>query len=135
MLPKGVIVVNVGLRTLILSDDLLEYLAKNHLFGDALDVIDPEPLPNDHPLYSHPKCIISPLVKSIEGEMKIAVEMLFLNIKRLEQEKEITKTDKWEGVYYMGHECEIFANCLSFDERGEVLLSLNKCSFTTCQIV
>ncbi|WVO14972.1 hypothetical protein L204_102614 [Cryptococcus depauperatus] len=36
-------------------------------------------------------------VKSIEGEMKIAAEMLFLNIKRLEQEKEITNTDKWEG--------------------------------------
>jgi phosphoglycerate dehydrogenase-like enzyme len=30
--------------------------------GAALDVTDPEPLPDDHPLWSIPNCIITPHV-------------------------------------------------------------------------
>lgn len=43
------------------SDDLLHVLDKTDgLWGAALDVTQPEPLPNNHPLWSHPKTIITP---------------------------------------------------------------------------
>lgn len=39
---------------------LVEALAAGRLGGAALDVTDPEPLPDGHPLWSEPRCIITP---------------------------------------------------------------------------
>jgi phosphoglycerate dehydrogenase-like enzyme len=49
-----------------------------------LDVTDPEPLPDNHPLWTHPKVVITPHVSgNTEGEMDIAVEILVENMRRL----------------------------------------------------
>ncbi len=39
---------------------LVEALAEGRLGGAALDVTDPEPLPDGHPLWTEPRCIITP---------------------------------------------------------------------------
>jgi phosphoglycerate dehydrogenase-like enzyme len=39
---------------------LVEALAQSRLGGAALDVTDPEPLPDGHPLWTEPRCIITP---------------------------------------------------------------------------
>jgi len=58
---------------------------KDGLFGAALDVTDPEPLPDNHPLWTHPKVIITPHVSgNTEGEMDIACDILLENVRRLE---------------------------------------------------
>lgn len=50
-----------------------------------MDVTDPEPLPDNHPLWTHPKVVVTPHVSgNTEGEMDIAVEILVENMKRLE---------------------------------------------------
>ncbi|OXH55029.1 oxidoreductase [Cryptococcus neoformans] len=100
MLPKGAVLVNVGRGSLIPSDDLIAVLNTPHLFGAALDVTDPEPLPAQHPLWSHPKCIITPhLSGNTEGEMEIAADVLMFNVQRMNDGKGVVNEVKWERGY------------------------------------
>lgn len=57
--PESVIV-NVGRGPLVDTDDLLWALRGEHLRGAALDVTDPEPLPEDHPLWGFENVLITP---------------------------------------------------------------------------
>lgn len=52
--------VNVGRGAHIVTDDLVAALAAGTIAGAALDVTDPEPLPPGHPLWSEPRCLITP---------------------------------------------------------------------------
>ena len=54
------ILVNIGRGPLIDTEALVESLASGHLYGVALDVTDPEPLPEGHPLWADPRCLITP---------------------------------------------------------------------------
>lgn len=60
MMKKGAILVNVGRGNFIDGMALDEALKSNHLWGAALDVTNPEPLPQNHPLWENPKCMITP---------------------------------------------------------------------------
>ncbi len=53
-------VVNVARGGHIVTDDLVTVLAEGAIGGAALDVTDPEPLPDGHPLWTEPRCIITP---------------------------------------------------------------------------
>jgi len=59
--PRGWIV-NVARGRHIVTDDLVTVLRDGTIGGAALDVTHPEPLPDDHPLWSMPNCIITPHV-------------------------------------------------------------------------
>ncbi|ODN79292.1 hypothetical protein L202_03304 [Cryptococcus amylolentus CBS 6039] len=99
MLPQGAVLVNVGRGSLIPSDDLLTALDTN-LFGAAIDVTDPEPLPPSHPLWSYPKCIITPhLAGNAEGEMDVAAEVLLENARRLADGRALVNKVEWERGY------------------------------------
>lgn len=52
--------VNVGRGRHVVTDDLVEALQTGSIGGAALDVTDPEPLPEGHPLWGLPNCIITP---------------------------------------------------------------------------
>ena len=60
LLPRGALVVNVGRGTAIEQEPLVEALNSGALGGAALDVMDPEPLPADHPLWTAKNIIITP---------------------------------------------------------------------------
>ena len=55
-------IVNVARGRHIITDHLVEALRNGTIGGAALDVTDPEPLPDEHPLWSLPNCIITPHV-------------------------------------------------------------------------
>jgi phosphoglycerate dehydrogenase-like enzyme len=59
-LPAGAVVVNVARGPVVDTDALLWALRHNHLRGVALDVTDPEPLPEDHPLWNVGNVLITP---------------------------------------------------------------------------
>jgi phosphoglycerate dehydrogenase-like enzyme len=66
-LPDGAIVVNVGRGGLVDTGALLAELNSGRLRA-ALDVTDPEPLPEDHPLWTAPGLLLTPHVAgSTEG--------------------------------------------------------------------
>lgn len=52
--------VNVGRGVLVDTDALVEAVAKQQIAGAALDVTDPEPLPDGHPLWALPNVVITP---------------------------------------------------------------------------
>jgi phosphoglycerate dehydrogenase-like enzyme len=54
--------VNVARGKHVVTDDLVVALQEGSIGGAALDVTDPEPLPEGHPLWSLPNCIITPHV-------------------------------------------------------------------------
>ena len=55
-------IINVARGGHIVTDDLVWALENNVIGGAGLDVTAPEPLPEDHPLWSMPNCIITPHV-------------------------------------------------------------------------
>jgi phosphoglycerate dehydrogenase-like enzyme len=52
--------VNVARGRHVRTEDLVEALAAGAIAGAALDVTDPEPLPEGHPLWDEPRCLITP---------------------------------------------------------------------------
>ncbi len=60
LLAPGAWVVNVARGEHIGTDALTAALESGHLGGAGLDVTDPEPLPDDHPLWHLPGVIITP---------------------------------------------------------------------------
>ena len=60
LLPDDAWIVNVARGGHIVTDDLVAALAEERLGGAALDVTDPEPLPDGHPLWALPNCLVTP---------------------------------------------------------------------------
>ena len=59
-LPPNAVVVNAARGGIVDTDALVAALQSNAIRGAALDVTDPEPLPNDHPLWDLENCLITP---------------------------------------------------------------------------
>ncbi|MCU4742201.1 D-2-hydroxyacid dehydrogenase [Halobacteria archaeon AArc-m2/3/4] len=59
-LPPDAVVVNVGRGPIVDTDALLSALRGNKLHAAALDVTDPEPLPEEHPLWNLENVYITP---------------------------------------------------------------------------
>lgn len=59
-LPRGAQVINVARGAHVVDEDLLALIDEGHLEGATLDVFHKEPLPPDHPFWSHPRVRITP---------------------------------------------------------------------------
>jgi phosphoglycerate dehydrogenase-like enzyme len=59
-MKPGAIFYNIGRGTTVDQQALLESLRSGHLGAAWLDVTDPEPLPDDHPLWGALNCYITP---------------------------------------------------------------------------
>ncbi|MFT4211716.1 MAG: 2-hydroxyacid dehydrogenase [Microbacterium sp.] len=67
-LPDGALVVNVGRGPLIDTEALVDHVRRGRIRA-ALDVVDPEPLPADHPLWTLPGVLITPHVGGASSAM------------------------------------------------------------------
>lgn len=70
LLPKEAVVVNVGRGTAIDQDALMEALNAGRLAGAALDVVRPEPLPPEHPLWNTKNLLLTP---HLSGFMSLGI--------------------------------------------------------------
>ena len=61
---RDALLVNVARGGLVDTDALVRALAEGWIAGAALDVTQPEPLPDGHPLWSEPRALITPHVAS-----------------------------------------------------------------------
>ena len=80
-LPEGAAIINPGRGRHMVDADLIEALDRGHLSGATLDVFHVEPLPEENPLWSHPKVRITPHVASIAAPGQVA-ELAAKNIIR-----------------------------------------------------
>ena len=60
LMKKTAILLNVGRGNCVVTEDLLRVMAGGHLRAACLDVMDPEPLPKGHPLWTAPRVYLTP---------------------------------------------------------------------------
>jgi phosphoglycerate dehydrogenase-like enzyme len=77
LLPRGALVVNVSRGPIVDTDALVEHL-RTAAVRAALDVVEPEPLPAGHPLWSLPGSLISPHLGGAVQSMNTRVDPLVL---------------------------------------------------------
>jgi glyoxylate/hydroxypyruvate reductase A len=80
-LPAGAAIINIGRGGHLVDRDLIAALDRGHLSAAILDVFEHEPLPKDHPFWSHPRIFMTPHVASIT-QPDDAFEVLLGNIRR-----------------------------------------------------
>ena len=83
LLAPGAVVINPGRGPLIDDDALLAALDSGQVGHATLDVFRVEPLPADHPFWSHPRVTVTPHVAS-ETRPKTAAQVIADNIRRAE---------------------------------------------------
>lgn len=101
LMKSDAILVNVGRGTAVDTDALSDALYAGDIYGAALDVTDPEPLPADHPIWDAPNTIITPHVSggwdAPENNQRI-FEIVCTNLSRyLNGEPLINIVDKSTG--------------------------------------
>lgn len=60
LMKDTAILLNVGRGGSVVTEDLLRVMGEGHLRAACLDVMDPEPLPKGHPLWTAPRVYITP---------------------------------------------------------------------------
>lgn len=75
-LPEGAYVMNLGRGDHLVEDDLLDALDSGHLSGACLDVFKQEPLPKDHPFWTHPSIRVTPHIASVTNAATAAPQVL-----------------------------------------------------------
>lgn len=80
-LPQGAGLVHVGRGPQLDHDALLAALDGGRLSAAWLDVTEPEPLPADHRLWSHPKIVLTPHIASMT-QPETAVDLVLESIRR-----------------------------------------------------
>jgi glyoxylate/hydroxypyruvate reductase A len=75
-LPAGAYLINIARGRHLIEKDLLTALDSGHLAGACLDVFEVEPLPEDHPFWSHPKIFITPHISSLTYPKTVAPQII-----------------------------------------------------------
>ena len=81
-LPKNAYFINMARGGHVVDADLLAALDSGHLSGATLDVFNTEPLPSDHPYWTHPKVHVTPHIAGATNP-RTASPGVVENIKRL----------------------------------------------------
>ncbi len=82
--------INVARGRHVVTGDLVDALRNEVIGGAGLDVTDPEPLPDGHPLWSLPNCILTPHVGNTpEMAVPLLAERIIANVRRFGADEEL----------------------------------------------
>lgn len=88
MFKPGAVFYNIGRGATVDQDALLEALRSGRIKAAWLDVTEPEPLPEDHPLWKEPNCHITPHVAGGHaGEACTLVRHFLGNLRRFTRQE------------------------------------------------
>lgn len=89
MKPSAVLI-NVARGRHVVTDDLVHALRSGRIAGAGLDVTDPEPLPDGHPLWDLPSCIITSHSSNSAETFRAALsERIAANVERYRAGREL----------------------------------------------
>lgn len=81
LMKKTAFLVNVARGGIVVADELIVALVQGDIAGAALDVTDPEPLPDGHPLWNAPNVIITPHTADTEAQVvRMFADRIRLNV-------------------------------------------------------
>ena len=83
-MPLGAAIINAARGGHLVERDLIAALDSNHLSGATLDVFETEPLPEDNPLWTHPKVTVTPHVAGLT-QPKEAADFVIHGIAKVER--------------------------------------------------
>jgi glyoxylate/hydroxypyruvate reductase A len=83
-LPRGAYLINAARGEHVVDADLLAALDSGHLAGATLDAFRDEPLPEDHPFWSHEKITVTPHNSCI-AHARYGVQVIAENIRRIRE--------------------------------------------------
>lgn len=95
---QGTYLINVARGNHLVEDDLISALDEGQLSGALLDVFRQEPLPEDHPFWTHPKIKITPHLASVTTPAS-AIQLLLKNTQRLIRGEELLHQVDRENGY------------------------------------
>ena len=84
IVKTGAILINAGRGGLIEDNDLLKALDSGKLSGCTLDVFNEEPLPPEHPFWSHDKVTVTPHI-SAPTRLRSSIKSILINIDRIKK--------------------------------------------------
>jgi len=83
LMERHAFLINVARGKHVVTADLVEALRDGAIAGAALDVTDPEPLPDGHALWTLPNCLITPHVGNTpEMAEPLLAERITANVRR-----------------------------------------------------
>lgn len=85
-LPEGANIINCARGAHVVDADLLAALDSGHINAATLDVFHVEPLPADHPYWTHPKVTVTPHMASLTVPSS-AADWMEQNVKLIEAGK------------------------------------------------
>jgi phosphoglycerate dehydrogenase-like enzyme len=89
-LPSDAVIVNVARGEVLETDALVTMLRRGRIGGAVLDVTDPEPLPDDHPLWGLDSVLVTPhSAGSTPAYYERLAEIVADNVERLEAGREL----------------------------------------------
>jgi glyoxylate/hydroxypyruvate reductase A len=91
-LPRGAYFINMARGGHVVDADLLAALDSGHLSGAALDVFNTEPLPSNHPYWTHRRVHVTPHIAGATNP-RTASPGVIENIKRLRAGQPLINTD------------------------------------------
>ncbi len=78
-MPKGAYFINISRGKVTNTSDLMNALDNGHLAGAGLDVTDPEPLPDSHPLWKYPNVIVTSHVSGRSQYSHLRSQQVFVD--------------------------------------------------------
>lgn len=97
-LPQGAAIINMGRGEHMVEADLLAAIDSGHLRGAVLDVFLKEPLPEESPLWSHPRIFATPHIASMPNPSDVAAQ-IFENAMRILAGQEPLNSGSRESGY------------------------------------
>lgn len=97
LMPKGAALIQLGRGQHLVDEDLLSALDSGQIGGASLDVFHTEPLPRDHPFWTHPNVIVTPHEASVTSP-KAVTDALVRSVQEIDNGQHPTAAvDKTTG--------------------------------------